>query len=166
MKALEPHTHRGVFYPLQTLSAEREVSLSNVPIFLEANEDKDKRILQHMADSLSGRSHWLDSQKRRQLHLAAIFLNNFTNHLLFLSGERCRELNIDPSMLHPLLEETVAKAIALGPYKAQTGPARRGDSAVIQEHLDIIEDPEQQQIYEAISQSIQSTYENELQKLA
>lgn len=163
---LKPHVRRGVFYPLQTFSAGREVDFSTVPVFLETSEDGDKKILQQMADSLSGRSHWLDSDKRRQLHLAAVYLNNFTNHLLFLSGEQCRPLGINPSMLHPLLQETVAKAMALGPYKAQTGPARRGDNAVIQEHMELIEDPMQQEIYKVISQSIQSTYGNELQKHA
>ena len=155
----------GVLYPLQTMSSGREVNLTQVPIFLETKQEADREILQQLADSLSEHTYWVNSDKRRQLHLAAVFLNNFTNHLLYLSGERCKEMGMDPEILYPLLEETVSKAIAIGPYRAQTGPARRGDSAVIEEHIDMIDDPTQQEIYRFISQSIQTTYENELQKL-
>lgn len=166
MDVLKPYMHRGVFYPLQTFSSGRTIDLSSIPIFLETNLEGDKQLLQRLASSISGNIHWIDSPTRRQLHLSAIYINNFTNHLLYLSRERCRELDLDPGVLNPLLQETIAKAIAMGPYEAQTGPARRGDSMVIESHLDMIGDPIQQEIYNIISQSIQSTYENELQKLA
>ena len=163
---LAKHERTGVLYPLQTMSSGRKVDFSQVPVFLETKKAEDKGILQRLAESLKASSHWIHSNERRQLHLSAVYLNNFTNHLIYLSGERCKAIGMDPEILYPLLEETVAKAIAIGPFEAQTGPARRGDHTVIDEHLSMIEDATQQEIYRIFSQSIQTTYTDELQKLA
>lgn len=165
MDSLAPRPNRGVMYPLQTFSSGRDLDMSAVPFFLEAHDPDDKKVLEGVAASLSNKIHWLDSSRRRKLHVSAIFLNNFSNHLLYVSGQLCKEIGVDPEVLRPLLKETVAKAVDIGPYAAQTGPARRGDREVIEGHLDLIGDPAQREIYKAISQSIQTTYENELQKL-
>ena len=165
IEALQAQDRYGVLYPLQTFSTGREIDLSQVPFFLEVKEPGDASLLQQLADSFTEKTFWIDSVKRRKLHLAAIYLNNFTNHLIYIASEQCQELEIDSDVLQPLLEETVAKAIDLGPYQAQTGPARRGDQTVIEAHLDLIDNPDHQMIYQIISQSIQTTYENELQEL-
>ena len=157
---LKSHERRGVFYPLQTFNSNREIDLSQVPFFLEVNYEKDQKTLTRLAASLSEDINWLSSTKRKRLHLAAVFLNNFTNHLLYHSGKLCKELDQDVEVLYPLLNETLNKAMALGAYEAQTGPARRGDSEVIREHLELLNDPLQKQIYQILSDSIQSTYEN------
>ena len=163
--ALKEHHRRAVLYPLQTMSSGREVDFTQIPVFLETFQDGDRAVLEQLADSLSDTSYWIDSVNRRQLHVTAVFLNNFTNHLHHLAELRCKEVGIDPSVLQPLLEETVSKAIEMGPYRAQTGPARRGDLNVMEDHIKMIEDRTQREIYRILSQSIQSTYENELQKL-
>lgn len=158
--ALNSHERRGVFYPLQTFSTLRDIDFSEVPFFLEVNNEEDQDTLTRLAMSLSKNVNWLSSPKRKKLHLAAVFLNNFTNHLLYQSGTLCEAMDLDREVLYPLLRETLEKAIALGAYDAQTGPARRGDSEVIQAHLEMIHDPLQKQIYQVISDSIQTTYEN------
>ena len=164
MDALISHSRRGVFYPLQTFSKGREVDLSTTPFLLECIEDDDREKLEQLAMTLSDNIHWIDSATRRHIHLSAVYLNNFVNHLIYLSQKQCNEMDLDPGILNPLLQETVAKAIDFGPYEAQTGPARRGDDEVTRQHLQMLEDPLQREVYSIISQSIQSTYENELQK--
>lgn len=157
---LKPHNRRGVFYPLQTFSTNRNIDFSQVPFYLEVNNEEDQDILVQLATSLSENIYWISSSKRKRLHLAGVFLNNFTNHLLYQSAILCEELDLDPEVLYPLLRETLDKAMEIGAYDAQTGPARRGDSQVIRAHLDLLTDPFQRQIYEVISDSIQTTYEN------
>lgn len=153
---------RGVFYPLQTFTRQIPVDFSQVPICLEAENTKDFKLLEQLANSLSGIVCRMSSEQRLQLHLAAIFANNFTNHFYYLAEEICRNKEIDFELLFPLIQETANKIRFLPPKMAQTGPARRQDVDTIQKHLAMLSNPEQQKVYDVISHSIQKLYEKEL----
>lgn len=156
------HPRPGVFYPLQTFTRDKKIPFAEVPICLEARHPNDLRLLAQLAGKLSGAVHRIDSAQRRQLHLAAIWVNNFTNHLLYIGQQLCEEKGLSFSLLQPLIQETVDKIQQLSPKEAQTGPARRRDVQTIQTHLDMLEAPLQKKIYQLLSESIKSTYEKEL----
>jgi len=162
MEALAPMKRRGVFYPLQTLSADREVDFNSLPLCLECSLEKDRELLLQLAESISKSVHWINSSERERLHLAAVFTNNFVNHMIRQADKICEEYDLPKELLHPLLNETVEKAKILGAYDAQTGPAVRGDLSVIEKHIKLISETARQELYKTITASIQNEYESQL----
>lgn len=152
----------GVFYPLQTFTKGMPVALDTVPICLEANAAQDLEILQKLGKTLSSSVHHINSLQRRQLHLAAVFCSNFTNHLMYLTQQICEDKGVAYELLLPLIKETMHKLEVMGPFTAQTGPARRNDTDTMQAHLQQLNGRDLQEIYKAMSHSILHTYGNEL----
>lgn len=151
----------GVLYPLQTFSKGREVSFDVIPIFLEANTKKDADYLKKIASALSENVRFMSSEKRRSLHLAAVFACNFTNHIYALSYKLLEQEEIPADVLLPLIDETTAKIHAMPPVAAQTGPAIRYDENVINKHLAMLDDPDMKEIYQLLSRSIHKEAQNE-----
>lgn len=155
-------TRTGVFYPLQTFSLIRDVDFTKVPLCIEAEDETVEEELTALAKSLSTRVEKISSEERKQLHLAAVFVNNFANHLWTISESVAKEANLPYDLLHPLLEETAAKALAMSPHEAQTGPAIRNNRAIIEGHLNLLaETPNAKNIYNLVSQSIFEAHGND-----
>ena len=147
--------HHGVIYPLQTFSKERRIDFSRVPILIEANNYLSLHVARLTAEKVSGDVRELDSDKRRQLHLAAVFACNFANHCYELAAEVLERHDLGFDALLPLIEETAAKAQTMHPRDAQTGPAVRYDEGVINRHLEMLADePRLRNIYALMSNSI------------
>lgn len=153
---------RGVFYPLQTFSKELQVNFNNIPICLEAENENDYRLLQKLAGAISKKVCRVSSEQRLVLHLAAVFVNNFTNHLFHIGHMICEQKDLSFDLLLPLIEETVRKLKHMPPMDAQTGPARRQDMHTQQLQLEQLKDRTYQAIYKTISESIQATYAEKL----
>jgi predicted short-subunit dehydrogenase-like oxidoreductase (DUF2520 family) len=146
----------GVFYPLQTFSKAIPVDFKRIPILVEAEDEQTLQKLQQVAASISIEVHTVDSAKRKQLHLAAVFACNFTNHLLGISRELLEKSSLPNTLLLPLIQETVSKAMQQHPFQVQTGPAVRHDQNVIDEHLRLLQDqPLYQRVYQLLTHSIQ-----------
>ena len=144
----------GVVYPLQTFSKSREVDFKKIPFFLEANSSEDEKVLGEVARALSSDVRFLSSEKRMNLHLAAVFACNFTNHMYALAEKILEEQQIPGEVLLPLIDETAAKVHVMSPAQAQTGPAIRYDENVINKHMAMLKDPDMRNLYELISRSI------------
>jgi predicted short-subunit dehydrogenase-like oxidoreductase (DUF2520 family) len=154
----------GVFYPLQTFSKGREIDITDIPVFIEANDRETCNLLGTLAESLGCRAVFSDTEHRRLLHVAAVFVSNFTNYML-TSGERISaRAGFSPDLLRPLINETVSKALEQGPSRSQTGPAIRFDYNTIEKHLELLSfSPELQTVYEEISRSIMNFYKQQEQ---
>lgn len=151
--------HRyGVFYPLQTFTENRKVAMKAVPFCLEANDEADLDLLKKLAHTLSDKVYEVSSEQRKVLHLAAVFVNNFTNHLYHIGKEICDAKGLPFEILQPLIRETADKIEQLMPYDAQTGPARRGDSETIEKHLEELKISGNKKIYKVLSESIRKLY--------
>ena len=162
MSVFEGYAQRfGVLYPLQTFSKGRNVNFDVIPIFLEANTDKNADYLKNIASALSENVRFMSSEKRRSLHLAAVFACNFTNHIYTLSYKLLENESIPADVLLPLIDETVSKIHSMPPAAAQAGPAIRYDENVINKHLAMLDDPDMQAIYRLLSQSIHKEAQNE-----
>ena len=150
------HAQRyGVLYPLQTFSKQREADFSWIPVFIEGHSAEDVRFLKDVAATLSTDVRQADSRQRKSLHLAAVFACNFTNHMYALSAELLRKHRLPFDLLLPLIDETASKVHRLEPLSAQTGPAVRYDTNVIDEHLCMLADePDVQTLYRLLSKSI------------
>ena len=156
MQVFAGYTERyGVLYPLQTFSKSREISFQRIPLFIECHREEDKNCLEDLARRLSGKVCELSSEKRRSLHLAAVFACNFTNHIYALAEEILAKEGLSRDYLFPLIDETAAKVHELPAQEAQTGPAIRYDENIINKHLGMLaDDPDVQTLYRLLSQSI------------
>jgi predicted short-subunit dehydrogenase-like oxidoreductase (DUF2520 family) len=125
--SLENKNSKGVFYMLQTFSKNKEVNFSEVPFCLEAENNEKYLLLEKLAKSIGNKVYQVDSKQRKALHVAAVFVNNFTNHMYKMGNDICIEHQVPFEILQPLIEETAVKVKTLVPKKAQTGPAIRND---------------------------------------
>ena len=164
LSALKGKYRKGVFYPLQTFSRKRALEYDKIPFFIEAENKNDENTLLNLANRISDEAYIVDSNKRLQIHMTGIWANNFTNHLFYIANEICRKQDISFAILKPLIKETVEKINDdISPYDAQTGPAKRNDSLVIQKHLSILEsDSNLYQLYSLLTNSILNTYNDKL----
>lgn len=163
MKVLEKFEHFGVFYPLQTFSKSRSVEIESVPLCIEGNNEKSWKALFNLAKKISHSVQYINSSERKQIHLAAVLVNNFTNHLYAKAEKLLEEKNINFDILLPLIQETAAKLNHLQPCDAQTGPARRKDLNTIKVHSEMLKNnPEIFEIYQLFSHQILNKYHDEL----
>ncbi|MBT8281049.1 MAG: DUF2520 domain-containing protein [Muriicola sp.] len=162
IEVLPKHLRRGILYPLQTLSGIIPEKMREIPICVEAFDREDYEVLHQLALCISDRVERIDSEQRKQLHLAAVFANNFSNHMYYLASEICKDHEVPFDLLRPLIRESCNKIMSFSPYEAQTGPARRGDLSTLEEHLNMLTNKKLQQVYTTLSESIQSTYGKKL----
>lgn len=145
----------GVFYPVQTFSKAKKVNFKDVPIFIESESSDVEKVLLKMAKAISGKVKRISSEERKALHIAAVFASNFSNHMLTIAKEIAKQNDLDFDILKPLIAETLNKSLEIGPEKAQTGPAIRGDFEILERHMEFLkENPELAEIYKVISQHI------------
>jgi predicted short-subunit dehydrogenase-like oxidoreductase (DUF2520 family) len=147
--------HYGVFYPLQSLNKEN-VDLPEAPIFFDGSDEFTKKKLEALAISISPQHvSQASDDARMKLHVAAVFVNNFTNHLYALAENYCKKEGINFNELLPLIEETASRIKDISPSRSQTGPAIRNDEETIQKHLAILNShPELKKVYEFLTSSI------------
>ena len=148
----------GVLYPLQTFSKNRDLDFTKVPLFIEAKRKDVFAKIESFAKCLSISVIEADSNRRKIMHVAAVFACNFVNHCYDISSQILEEEGLSFSTLLPLIEETTKKIYEIHPHDAQTGPARRGDSAVMNAHLEQIKSKQIQEIYKLLSKSITDSY--------
>ena len=150
---------RGIIYPLQSFSSGRRIKLDTVPLFIEAEGEEAQQRIEELSAKLSTRVEYATSERRRVIHLAGVFVNNFVNHLYASGADIVSGVELDFDVLKPLIEETARKALeSNNPRAVQTGPASRGDRAVCDRHLEMLADDElKQQIYKYITESIWET---------
>src|SRR5690606_5443227 len=149
---------RGVFYPLQTFSKDADIDFANVPLCIETIKSDDFPILKELAISIGSPAKKVNSDQRRVLHLAAVFVNNFTNQLYRIGHEITESEGAEFDILKPLILETAKKVQELSPYMAQTGPAKRNDKKTLRKHLKLLKDPHHKDIYNLLTTSIQRTH--------
>ncbi len=148
----------GVLYPLQTLSLQYPVDLEKVPFLVEGSSPGVTAAVKVLASHLSSSVHETTAAQRLVFHLAAVFANNFTNHMVHVAQKILDDAGLAEALIHPLLEETFMKMAEMGAAAAQTGPAVRGDQITLEKHLDLLKAyPEWEKLYTFISRDINRT---------
>ena len=146
--------HFGVFYPLQSLRKELDY-LPETPIIIDASDEATFNELESLAHSISNQVIEANDEQRQKLHLAAVFCNNFVNHIYALTENYCKAEGIDFSLLLPLIKETADRLKDIPPSESQTGPAVRNDRVTIEQHLVLLKDyPQLQKLYSLLTESI------------
>ncbi len=164
MSAIPGDLRRGVFYPLQSFSIDKNIFWENVPFCLEAENDDDLNDLGSLAELLSKKIYVLTSDQRKGLHLAAVFANNFANLMFEISEELLVKNDIDRTILHPLILETANKLLMQRASESQTGPASRGDLETIKSHRELLgENNAYREVYDLLTREIHNrNHEQEL----
>lgn len=145
----------GIFYPLQTMTRSSFVNFSHVPLVVEGESEGTIATLKQLAQSLTPNVQILTEEQRQWLHIAAVFANNFTNHLYHLSESILKEKGLDFSILYPLIQRSVENLQHTSPALVQTGPAARRDMLTIEKHRQLLDDHRHlQKIYDTLTKSI------------
>jgi len=147
-------TKAGVFYPLQTFTWGLAVDFSTIPILVEGTTPDISQQLTDLARTITSDARTVSSDDRLRLHVAAVLVSNFTNHMFHRAEKWLKEHNLPFDVLRPLIEETWSKARRMPLAKAQTGPAVRGDQRTLERHQEIITDDALRELYRLISQDI------------
>src|SRR4029078_3462637 len=136
---LKPMSHHyGVLYPLQSLRKEVD-ELPDIPVFIDASDEVAGKKLEELAQSISKEKVILaDDKERLKLHVAAVIVSNFTNHLYRLAEDYCKKEGLDFKKFLPLIEETAQRLKTTSPSDVQTGPAIRHDQPTIEQHLSLL----------------------------
>lgn len=152
----------GVFYPLQTIKKNRSINIKNVPVCVEASNLKTEQTLLQLAQSITTNIYFLNSEQRLYIHLAAVFANNFTNHLYLLAEQILKQNHLPFDLLKPLIEQTAKNVSAASPFEMQTGPAMRNDKITIEKHLKLLtNEKELHQLYKLLTDSIYKSHKKQ-----
>ncbi len=158
-KVLKGFKNYGVFYPLQSFRMVEEKDWKEIPLLITANTAKNKKTLESLASSLNIKSSRKTDNQRKSIHLSAVIVNNFINHLFCLNSEWLKSSQSDFALLVPLIQKTIENAQKEDPCNIQTGPAKRNDQMTMQKHINSLKQfPELQAVYKLFSESISKKY--------
>ena len=154
------HPNCGVFYPLQTFSENRTLEINQIPVLLEAKNIQLLGLLSELCEKLEFSFQFSNSEQRKLIHLSAVIVNNFANHIVYIAQQEAQKNHLDWELFKPILNETFSKLQELGAKKAQTGPARRMDLSVIAEHEHLLTGTSLE-LYKLLTKSIIETYKDD-----
>jgi predicted short-subunit dehydrogenase-like oxidoreductase (DUF2520 family) len=157
MSVLKKFSSYGVFYPLQSFSKDKKVTVNAYAICIEASSKQVAEDLMECAGGISKNAYLLDSKQRETVHLAAVFANNFSNHMFAIAEDILRAKKLPLEVLKPLILEGAFKLVDSDAKSAQTGPAKRGDTKTMKRHLTMLKGNEElAKLYKKISSQIAS----------
>lgn len=151
--------HAGVLYFFQSFSKARLIDdFRSIPVFIEGSTLDDVTAIYTLAQTLTSHIYETTQAERERLHVAGVFANNFSNLMYSIAADLLQNTTIPFQVLLPLIDQTAAKVHTLSPREAQTGPARRGDTAVMQHHLSLLSSEQEREVYRLLSAMIQQNY--------
>jgi predicted short-subunit dehydrogenase-like oxidoreductase (DUF2520 family) len=159
LNAISGGKNHGVLYPVINMLAEVKNDFSKVPFCIESDSAAGVKRIRELCATISQKIVVMNSGQRQQLHLAAVFVNNFTNACLSAAKQLSEKENISFDLLKPLMYQTVQRVDETGPLGSQTGPARRNDAVILKKHISLLKDlPHHKKIYKVLSDYILSLY--------
>jgi predicted short-subunit dehydrogenase-like oxidoreductase (DUF2520 family) len=154
-----PAPNRAVLWLIYSILKNDVPGHRNIPALVEANTPEARKAAARIARVISDMVHEVTGEQRQWLHLSAVMGNNFTNHLMTIVEQICKEQGVSFTLMLPILHQTFSRTVLMSPRDSQTGPARRGDDDTIARQTAMLENhPEFQKIYAAISASIEAMY--------
>jgi len=133
----------GCFHPLQTFASVQK-AIENLPGSTFALEAKGPllEILKNMAAALNGNWVILEAKDKVAYHAAAVIACNYTVTLMQMATVLWQTFNVPQDQatraLLPLLRGTLNNIENVGLPNCLTGPIARGDTGMVQKHLDTL----------------------------
>lgn len=148
----------GILYPLQSLRKEIE-EIPAIPFLVDGNTPDDLAVISEFAATLSPMVQQAGDEQRLKIHLAAVMVSNFTNHLYTLAEKYCKQEKMDFKLLLPLISAIAERVRHFEPASVQTGPALRHDEKTIHKHLELLKDhPQLKEFYALFTSSIKKMH--------
>ena len=149
----------AVAWPLQTLQKDHPRPLTNTVVAVTGSSPETEARVAALFSKISERVHIMSEHQRSVMHMCAVWINNYTNHMLHIGHTLLTENDLSFSMFFPIIEEHVKLLHEQTPYNLQTGPAKRGDMGTLSRHMALLHDhPDWQELYDRLSKSILNTY--------
>jgi len=153
----------GVLWPMQSLIAS-QLHYKAIPIGIETNCEEATNMVMNDLLRFTKEKYLLSAEKRKQLHVAAVMVNNFPNFWWQLAEEFCLNNQLPFKSLLPLIQESAERLTTFSAVNTQTGPAKRGDVATIQTHVSLLsQSPEVKELYQLMSNAIMKKWLHENQ---
>jgi len=143
LDVLEPVRAAGArrlgIHPLQTFPDVAH-ALERIPgctVAVSADDEDGLFVAERIADDLLGQPFRLDDELRPLYHAGAVFASNYLVATTAIATRLFAAAGVpDPSAaMAPLQQATVDNLRDLGPARALTGPAARGDAGTIERNL-------------------------------
>jgi predicted short-subunit dehydrogenase-like oxidoreductase (DUF2520 family) len=148
----------GVLYPLQSLRKEID-AIPEIPFLVDGNNQEVVEMIMQIGKKISNQVAFANDEMRLKLHLSAVIVNNFTNHLYTIAADFCKREQLEFELLKPLIFETANRLISVHPNEVQTGPAIRNDATTIEQHEKLLANyPELKELYIYFTKQISSFY--------
>ena len=159
---LDMHDNKyGVIWPMQTLTKNNEIDLKETLIAVSGNSEETQAQLKELASKISSRVIEVSDEQRSVMHLSAVWINNYTNHMYDIAYNLLKENNLSLELFYPLMEEHLNKLKEMPPDQLQTGPAIRGDMATLAKHKSMMNNhKEWKELYDTLAKSILHKYIN------
>lgn len=162
ISSLSRFQNHGVLYFLQSFVPHKTPDFSQMPVLINASNEASLQVIKRVAESLSEKVTEVSDHQREAVHVAAVFANNFSNHMLTLAEDILRDHDMTLDVLKPLIFESIERLRVANPSEIQTGPAVRGDYETMKKHLELLNSEEKKDLYERISKSIQDRHREKL----
>lgn len=151
----------GVIWPMQTLTKNNDINLGQTLIAVSGNSRESQALLKDLASKISSRIIEVSDEQRAIMHLSAVWINNYTNHMYDIAYNLLKENDLSLELFYPLMEEHLRKIKEIAPDQLQTGPAIRGDMATLAKHKSMLnEHKEWKELYDTLAKSILHKYIN------
>lgn len=153
------HGLNGIIWPIYSIKKNQTYG-SDIPLIVDGNSEMARAGTLELAKAISSNVQMLSLEQRKYMHLNAVLVNNFSNHLMAIAAEICKAAHIDFNILLPIIQQTAERVVQQSPVGSQTGPAKRGDKSTMEQQVNLLEHhPEWQKVYESLSASIAKMYE-------
>ncbi|MCW3125153.1 MAG: hypothetical protein JWO03_811 [Bacteroidetes bacterium] len=155
----EAGNNYGVFYPFVSMTKETAVDFKRALVMIEGSNQGTSDMLSSIAKTISDNVKTVEQDQRQVLHLSAVFVNNFSNHLYSISEKILTEKGLSFDDMRPLIAAHTENVMKYLPSALQTGPAVRDDRSTIDIHMDLLsKNQELKEIYSLLTSSIQDFY--------
>lgn len=146
LDVLGRHPRRGALHPLMTLpDAERGAVLLRGAWFAIAGDE----LVGQVVAALGGRSFGVADEQRAVYHAAACVASNHVIALLAQVERLAVIAGVPYEAFFDIVRASVENSVEMGPRRALTGPAARGDTTTIERHLAAL-DHRERPAYEAM----------------
>jgi Domain of unknown function (DUF2520)/NADP oxidoreductase coenzyme F420-dependent len=153
---------KAVIYPFLSINKGTDLNQTTNHVFFQTTSRATKFLLLQLLNGYKFKTSETNDKDRAKLHLAAVLVNNFTNHLYYQAGKLSAEIQHANDLLVLLAQQAISNFKAEKTKEKQTGPARRKDKTTQKNHLNLIKNnKELAKIYLSLSQSITKTYNHE-----
>lgn len=155
------HGDSAVLWPIHSFSIPQAVQWNEVSLVAESSGGAAHQKLSRLIEILGGPVTFLTEEQRLQMHMLAVFVNNFTNHLYKIAFDYCEQHKLNFILLQHLIIQSTQALNNYSPAYLQTGPAMRNDLETMQLHQTLLnENREMLDLYLKMSASIRNHYKN------